>query len=126
MDVDAVAEVGVGAGGAFDDADGAGLELEHSSRRVLDLETFVSERSAARDDRLDVAHAVQEAIADVEALVDPRGAVVANHVAKDGAITVPTDDTVFAPGDRVVVFTQRDQQGAVERLFKRPLLGGGG
>lgn len=59
-------------------------------------------------------------------LAFPRGAVVASLVAKGGAITVPTDDTVFHPGDRVVVFTQSDHQGAVERLFKRPLLGGGG
>ncbi|TNF36936.1 MAG: Trk system potassium transporter TrkA [Deltaproteobacteria bacterium] len=56
----------------------------------------------------------------------PRGAVVASHVDAQGRVTAPNDDTVFHPGDRVVVFTPRDHQAAVERLFKRPLLGGGG
>ena len=59
-------------------------------------------------------------------LTFPRGAVVASHVTVAGVITVPTAQTVFAEGDLVVVFTLRDQQAAVERLFKRPLLGGGG
>ncbi len=41
-------------------------------------------------------------------------------------VEAPTHGTTFQPGDHVIAFARRDERAAVLRLFRRPLLAGGG
>lgn len=60
----------------------------------------------------------------VRDLTLPRGVVLCAHVAREGGgVTTPAPDTVLAEGDHLVIFARVEAQSALDKLFRRPLVG---